>query len=87
LQEARRLCNKIKKKPLEIIATFLRKLWHHSMDSIRRGIGADLLKKTKGELDKAFVEEDPSAEIAYLSVNHWRCIWEDRCCRSTHRRP
>ncbi|KAM0209640.1 hypothetical protein ACHAQI_006381 [Fusarium lateritium] len=47
LQEARRLRNKIKKEPIEIIATFLRKLWDHSLDSITRAIGADILKRTK----------------------------------------
>ncbi|WZH40232.1 Hsp70 chaperone protein [Fusarium acuminatum] len=47
LQEARRLRNKIKKEPIEIIATFLRKLWDHSLDSIRRAVGVDLLKRTK----------------------------------------
>ncbi|CAJ0545661.1 Ff.00g091340.m01.CDS01 [Fusarium sp. VM40] len=47
LQEARRLKNKIKKEPIEIIATFLRKLWDHSLDSIRRAVGVDLLKRTK----------------------------------------
>lgn len=47
LQEARRLRNKIKKEPIEIIATFLRKLWDHSLDSIKRAIGVDVLKRTK----------------------------------------
>ncbi|SPJ83949.1 related to hsp70 protein [Fusarium torulosum] len=47
LQEARRLRKKIKKEPIEIIATFLRKLWDHSLNSIKRAIGVDVLKRTK----------------------------------------
>ncbi|KAF5663106.1 Hsp70 chaperone protein [Fusarium heterosporum] len=47
LQEARRLCNRINKGPIELIATFLRKLWDHSLISIKRAIGTDLVKRTK----------------------------------------
>ncbi|KAL4730235.1 hypothetical protein ACLX1H_002268 [Fusarium chlamydosporum] len=47
LQEARRLKNQAGKEPIEIIASFLRKLWDHSIESIRRAMGADLLKRSK----------------------------------------
>lgn len=47
LQEARRLRNKSNKEPIEIIADFLRKLWDHSLESIKRGLGADLVQRTK----------------------------------------
>ncbi|KAF9769155.1 hypothetical protein IL306_013482 [Fusarium sp. DS 682] len=42
LQEARRLKEKVRKDPVEIIASFLRNLWDHSTESIKRTIGADL---------------------------------------------
>ncbi|KAJ4131118.1 hypothetical protein NW768_006660 [Fusarium equiseti] len=47
LQEARRLRNQSNKEPIEIIADFLRKLWDHSLESIKRGLGADLVQRTK----------------------------------------
>lgn len=47
LQEAHRLKNQAEKEPIEIIASFLRKLWDHSIESIRRTMGADLLKRSK----------------------------------------
>ncbi|KAF4416404.1 hypothetical protein FACUT_12593 [Fusarium acutatum] len=42
LQEARRLKNRVMKDPIKIIATFLRNLWDHFTESIKRTIGADL---------------------------------------------
>ncbi|KAI1065452.1 hypothetical protein LB507_000129 [Fusarium sp. FIESC RH6] len=47
LQEARRLRNQSNKEPIEIISDFLRKLWDHSLESIKRGLGADLVQRTK----------------------------------------
>ncbi|KAF4966771.1 hypothetical protein FSARC_5588 [Fusarium sarcochroum] len=47
LQEARNLCNQIYKGPVEIIASFLRCLWIHSLESIKRTIGADMLSQFK----------------------------------------
>lgn len=47
LQEARRLRNKSRKEPIEIIADFLCKLWDHSLESIKRGLGADVVQRTK----------------------------------------
>lgn len=47
LQEARRLQRESGKEPIEIISLFLRKLWGHSIESITRAIGADLLKRSK----------------------------------------
>lgn len=47
-----------------IIKEFLLIRLAHWPPSTRRAFLPD-------ELDEAFVKEDPSAEIAYLSVNHW----------------
>ncbi|KAF5626264.1 Hsp70 chaperone protein [Fusarium tjaetaba] len=47
LQEAHRLKNKVMKDPIEIIATFLRNLWVHSTDSIKRTLGAGLVRRCK----------------------------------------
>ncbi|OBS27025.1 hypothetical protein FPOA_00966 [Fusarium poae] len=47
IQEARRLQNGTGKEAIAIIASFLRKLWDHSVESIRRAIGADLLERSK----------------------------------------
>ncbi|KAM0305279.1 hypothetical protein ACHAPM_001657 [Fusarium culmorum] len=47
MQEARRLKNLRGKEPIAIIASFLRKLWDHSVESIRRAIGVDLLERSK----------------------------------------
>ncbi|KAF0639372.1 hypothetical protein FPSE5266_11624 [Fusarium pseudograminearum] len=47
IQEARRLQRRAEKGSIAIIALFLRKLWDHSVESIRRAIGADLLERSK----------------------------------------
>jgi molecular chaperone DnaK (HSP70) len=47
LQEARRLTNETGKEPIAIIASFLRKLWDHSVESIRRAIGAESFEQSK----------------------------------------
>ncbi|CVK82888.1 hypothetical protein FPRO04_00315 [Fusarium proliferatum] len=47
LQESRRLKDKVMKDPIEIIATFLRNLWDHTTESIKRTIGADLVRRCK----------------------------------------
>ncbi|QPC75339.1 hypothetical protein HYE68_006091 [Fusarium pseudograminearum] len=47
IQEALRLQKMAGKGPIAIIASFLRKLWDHSVESIRRAIGADLLERSK----------------------------------------
>ncbi|RGP68404.1 hypothetical protein FSPOR_5283 [Fusarium sporotrichioides] len=47
IQEARRLKNAAGKEAIAIIASFLRKLWDHSVESIRRAIRADLLERSK----------------------------------------
>ncbi|RTE70985.1 hypothetical protein BHE90_014613 [Fusarium euwallaceae] len=47
LSEARRLQKATNMDPIEIIGCFLRKLWNHAIDSIKRSIGAELLKISK----------------------------------------
>ncbi|GKT98514.1 chaperone protein [Fusarium langsethiae] len=47
LQQARDLQNQTRKEPIAIIASFLRKLWDHSVESIKREIGADSLERSK----------------------------------------
>ncbi|KAL2685560.1 hypothetical protein Neosp_006660 [[Neocosmospora] mangrovei] len=47
LHEARRLRKELNKDPIEIIGCFLRQIWNHSIDSIRRSVGADLLRRSK----------------------------------------
>ncbi|KAF4975290.1 hypothetical protein FZEAL_7903 [Fusarium zealandicum] len=47
IQEAQRLQKSINKDPVEIIGCFLRKMWNHSVDSIERAVGAELLRKSK----------------------------------------
>ncbi|KAH7023134.1 hypothetical protein EDB80DRAFT_745260 [Ilyonectria destructans] len=47
LHEARRLRNVANKDPAEIIGCFLRNLWNHSIDTIKRSLGADLLQSSK----------------------------------------
>ncbi|KAF5653827.1 Hsp70 chaperone protein [Fusarium sp. NRRL 25303] len=46
LKEARRLQSKAGKEPVEIVACFLRKIWDHSVESIRRTIGDDVMKRS-----------------------------------------
>lgn len=47
LDKARRLQKATNKDPVDIIACFLRNLWNHAIDSIKRSIGAELLKMSK----------------------------------------
>ncbi|RSM15047.1 hypothetical protein CDV31_005127 [Fusarium ambrosium] len=47
LANARRLQEATGKQPVEIIACFLRKLWSHAIESIKRSIGVELLNKSK----------------------------------------
>lgn len=47
LQEARRLKDKVMKDPVEIIATFLRNLWDHTTESVKRTLGADLVRRCR----------------------------------------
>ncbi|KAH7273994.1 hypothetical protein B0J15DRAFT_567509 [Fusarium solani] len=47
LANARRLQEATGKQPVEIITCFLRKLWNHGIESIKRSIGAELLNKSK----------------------------------------
>ncbi|RSL72501.1 hypothetical protein CEP51_011897 [Fusarium floridanum] len=47
LANARRLQEGAKTKPIEIIACFLGKLWDHAIESMKRGIGAELLSMSK----------------------------------------
>ncbi|CAM1506717.1 Fc.00g063580.m01.CDS01 [Cosmosporella sp. VM-42] len=47
IREARRLQKEINKDPVDIIGCFLRHIWNHSIDSIRRTISAELLQKCK----------------------------------------
>ncbi|RSL67500.1 hypothetical protein CEP54_003231 [Fusarium duplospermum] len=47
LANARRLQETTGKQPVDIIACFLRKLWSHAIESIKRSIGAELLNKSK----------------------------------------
>ncbi|KAI8684417.1 hypothetical protein NCS57_00107800 [Fusarium keratoplasticum] len=47
LSNTRRLQEATGKQPVEIIACFLRKLWNHGIESIKRSIGAELLNKSK----------------------------------------
>ncbi|KAF5982892.1 Hsp70 chaperone protein [Fusarium bulbicola] len=46
LRHARKLLDKMKKDPVEVIACYLRKLWNHAIDSIQRTVGVELLKKS-----------------------------------------
>jgi hypothetical protein len=45
ISEATCLQKKAKRCPVEIIGCFLQKLWKHSIDSIKRTLGAELLQK------------------------------------------
>ncbi|UPK98618.1 hypothetical protein LCI18_009553 [Fusarium solani-melongenae] len=47
LLEARRLRKGLNKDPVEIIGCFLRQIWNHSIDSIKRSVGPDLLRRSK----------------------------------------
>ncbi|KAF4335273.1 hypothetical protein FBEOM_10923 [Fusarium beomiforme] len=47
LLQAQHLLNGIKKDPVDVIACFLRKIWNHAIDSIRRRIGTELLQKSR----------------------------------------
>ncbi|KAM6531674.1 hypothetical protein FSOLCH5_001128 [Fusarium solani] len=47
LREARRLRKELGKDPVEIIGCFLRHIWNHSIDSIKRAVGPDLLLRSK----------------------------------------
>ncbi|EXM11841.1 hypothetical protein FOIG_01350 [Fusarium odoratissimum NRRL 54006] len=47
LKEARRLQSKFRKEPVGIVACFLRKIWDHSVESIRRAIGDGVMKRSK----------------------------------------
>ena len=47
LQHARKLLGELKKDPVDVIGCFLRKIWNHTIDSIRRSIGAELLQKSR----------------------------------------
>ncbi|KAM0341281.1 hypothetical protein ACHAPQ_000670 [Fusarium lateritium] len=47
LRKARDLLDGIKKDPVNVIACFLRKIWNHAIDSIRRSVGAELLQKSR----------------------------------------
>ncbi|KAF5693353.1 Hsp70 chaperone protein [Fusarium denticulatum] len=46
LKEALRLQGKAGKEPVEIVACFLQKIWDHSVESIRRTIGDDVMKRS-----------------------------------------
>ncbi|CVK84197.1 related to hsp70 protein [Fusarium mangiferae] len=46
LKEARRLQSKAGREPVKIVACFLRKIWDHSVESIRRTIGDDVMKRS-----------------------------------------
>lgn len=45
--EARRLRRQAEKDPVEIVGCYLRNIWNHSIDSIKRELSADLLQKCK----------------------------------------
>ncbi|KAJ4137767.1 hypothetical protein NW768_003357 [Fusarium equiseti] len=47
IRHARRLLKGLKKDPADVIGCFLRKIWNHTIDSVRRSIGAELLKKSR----------------------------------------
>ncbi|KAH6898499.1 hypothetical protein B0T10DRAFT_555809 [Thelonectria olida] len=47
LREARELRTKINKDPVEVIACFLRNLWNHTIDTIKRSISAELLQECR----------------------------------------
>ena len=47
LQHARKLLGELKKDPVDVIGCFLRKIWNHTIDSIRRSIGTELLQKSQ----------------------------------------
>jgi molecular chaperone DnaK (HSP70) len=45
LREAREVRTKLNKDPIEIIGCFLRNLWNHTIDTIKRSISAELLQE------------------------------------------
>lgn len=47
LRHARKLLDKKKRDPVEVIACYLRKIWNHAIDSIRRSVGTELLQKSR----------------------------------------
>ncbi|CVK95020.1 related to hsp70 protein [Fusarium proliferatum] len=47
LRHARKLLDKKKRDPVEVIACYLRKIWNHAIDSIRRSVGTELLQKSQ----------------------------------------
>ncbi|KAF9761346.1 hypothetical protein IL306_003857 [Fusarium sp. DS 682] len=47
LLHAQHLLDEIKKDPVDVIACFLRKIWNHAIDSIRRSVGIELLQKSR----------------------------------------
>ncbi|RKL33579.1 hypothetical protein BFJ72_g9803 [Fusarium proliferatum] len=47
LRHARKLLDKKKRDPVEVIACYLRKIWNHAIDSIRRSVGIELLQKSR----------------------------------------
>ncbi|KAF5575134.1 hypothetical protein FPANT_11463 [Fusarium pseudoanthophilum] len=47
LKEARRLLANARKEPVEVVTSFLRKIWDHSVESIRRAIGEDVVKRSR----------------------------------------
>ncbi|KAF4462383.1 hypothetical protein FALBO_10812 [Fusarium albosuccineum] len=46
IQEARRLRTEINKDSIDIIGCFLRKIWNHTIESIKRTVSAELLQKS-----------------------------------------
>ncbi|KAJ3530223.1 hypothetical protein NM208_g9420 [Fusarium decemcellulare] len=46
IREARRLQREINKDPIDIIGCFLRKIWNHAIESIKRTVSAELLQKS-----------------------------------------
>lgn len=47
LKHARNLLRDLKKDPVDVVGCFLRKIWNHTIDSIRDGHGAELLQKSR----------------------------------------
>ncbi|KAF4966773.1 hypothetical protein FSARC_5590 [Fusarium sarcochroum] len=47
LREARNLLKKSKKDVVEVVACYLRKIWNHAIDSIRRSVGPELLQSSR----------------------------------------
>ncbi|RFN53030.1 hypothetical protein FIE12Z_2613 [Fusarium flagelliforme] len=47
LQHTKNLLRVLEKDPVDVVGCFLRKIWNHAIDSIRRSVGLELLQKSR----------------------------------------